>query len=178
MCLAVNAAAYGASAETTLPRQMARCAELGNDRQRLACYDELARNAASSAGRSQGPVRIQPPASFLDSHLVAVPWKAEYHLTVRDFVRLITHAVMDSGKHVIVQGWSRDRHDYVLSITMRSPLELHFLPRESATGDISMSLLREVTMDGYAIDAGQFIMIIAAMAPDAVPGDANAQVLP
>jgi len=170
--------AYGATAETMLTRQLARCAGLGNDRQRLACYDELARKQSPTAGQSQDLDRIQPPASFLDSRLVAVPWKAEYHLTVRGFVRLIAHAVMDSGKHVTVQGWSRDRHDYVLNITMRNPLELHFLPRKSARGNTSMSLLREVTMDGYTIDAGQFIIIIAAMAPDENTGDAKAQGLP
>jgi len=85
---------------------------------------------------------------------------------------------MDNGKHVTVQGWSRNKHEFVLNITMRTPVQLRFLPRESAKENTSMSLLREVTMDGYTIDAGQFIMVIAAMGPDDSAGDANAQSLP
>lgn len=159
-------ATIGVSADVALNRQLARCAELGNKQKRLACYDKLAREVSSNSGPSARLDFIQPPAGFFDSHLVAVPWKEEYKLTVGNFVKLISHAVMDSGNRVTVQGWQMDDHDYVLNITMRTPVKLHFLPRDSASGSSQMSLLRSVTMDGQTIAAGQFIMIIAAMESD------------
>lgn len=142
---------------------MARCAAIGNDQERLACFDELARNVSSNNSQAQRHDFIQPPAGFLGSQLVTKAWKAEYKLTVRGFVELISHAVMDNKQRVTVQGWSRDKRDYVLNITMRAPVKLHFLPRKSANDNTPMSMLREVTMDGHTIDAGQFIVIIAAM---------------
>jgi hypothetical protein len=156
----------GASAETALTQQLTHCAALGSDQARLACYDELARNVSSSASQSHRFDRIQPPATFLDSRLVAETWKAEYNLTVRGFVELISQAVMANKQRVTVQGWSRNKHDYVLNITMRTPVKLHFLPRESDNKNTPMSLLREVTMNGYTISAEEFILIIAAMASD------------
>jgi hypothetical protein len=164
--LAAVPAVNAASEETPLTQQLAHCAALGNEQERLACYDELARNVSSKASQSHHIDRIQPPATFLDSRLVAEAWKAEYKLTVRDFVELITQAVMDNKQRVTVQGWSRDKRDYVLTITMRTPVRLHFLPREPANDDTPMSLLREVTMDGNTISAEEFIFIITAMASD------------
>lgn len=153
-------------AETSLSKQLAYCAAIGNDQKRLACYDELVRSNSSHEGQSKGQKFIQPPATFLDSHLVAEPWKAEYTLTVRSFVDLISHAVMEDKKRVTIQGWSRDKREYILHITMQTPVKLHFLPRKSAKGDRSMSLLRDVKMKGYTLGADQFIMTIAAMVPD------------
>ncbi|MEJ2441004.1 MAG: hypothetical protein P8Z72_15275 [Gammaproteobacteria bacterium] len=153
-------------AETSLSQQLAHCAAIGNSQERLACYDELAQQNSANAGQSAGPKFIQPPATFLDSHLVSHRWKAEYTLTVRSFVDLISHTVMENGKHITVQGWSRDKNDYVLHITMRKPVKLHFLPGPSTKGDKSMSLLRDVKMDGYISGADQFIMTIAAMDTD------------
>jgi hypothetical protein len=153
-----------ASAETSLTQQLAHCAALGSDQARLACYDALARNVSSNASQFHRLDLIQPPASFLDSRLVAEAWKVEYKLTVRSFVELITHAVMDNKQRVTVQGWSRDKRDYVLTITMRTPVYLHFFPRESGNANTPMSLLREVTMDGHTVSAEEFIFIIAAMA--------------
>jgi len=167
-----------ASANTSLSQQLAHCAALGNDQKRLACYDELARSVVSSDSQAQGFEFIQPPASFLNSKLVAQAWKTEYTLTVRRFVGLISQAIMDNKQRVTVQGWSRDKHDYVLHITMRDPVNLHFLPRESGAEKISMSLLRDVNMDGHTISAGQFILIIAAMVPDERTSEGNAQRLP
>lgn len=166
------------SANTSLSQQLAHCAALGNDQKRLACYDKLARDVTFNDSQAQGSEYIQPPASFLDSKLVAQAWKMEYTLTVRRFVGLISQAIMDNKQRVTVQGWSRDKHDYVLHITMRDPVNLHFLPRESGADKISMSLLREVSMDGHTIGAGQFILIIAAMVPDEKTDDVNAQRLP
>lgn len=166
LCLAAAPAVNSASAENSLTQQLTDCAVLGSDQARLACYDELARHVAPNTSQSQRFDLIQPPATFLDSHLVAEPWKAEYSLTVRSFVDLISHAITEDKKPVTVQGWSRDKRDYVLHITMQTPLKLHFLPRESAKDDMLMSLLRDVKMDGYTLGADQFILIIAAMVPD------------
>ena len=159
-------AASAASTQATLAQQLVRCASLDNDQQRLACYDALAHSASSGGQLAKHLEIIQPPAAFLKSRLVAEPWKEEYHLTIRGFVDLISHAKLESGKRVTVQGWSRDKHDYVLHITMDNPVQLHFLPRDIKGNSTPMSLLREVTMDGYTMGAGQFIMVIAAMVPD------------
>lgn len=168
----------GASAEPSLSQQLTLCSALGNDQARLACYDGLARNASRNTDQFNRIDRIQPPAKFLDSRLVAEPWKAEYNLTVRGFVDLISQAVMDNKKRVTVQGWSRDKLDYVLNITMRTPVMLHFSLREPAMGNVQMSLLRDVTMEGYTISAEEFIFIIAAMVPNKNTGDANSRRAP
>lgn len=168
----------GASAETSLTQHLTQCAALGNDDARLACYDGLARNVMSHASHSRHVDLIQPPVTLLDSLLVTEAWKADYTLTLRGLVELLSKAVMDNKQRVTVQGWSRDNRDYVLHITMRTPVELHFLPRESADETTPMSLLREVTMDGHTIDAEQFVLITAAMVADDTTGDANTQRLP
>ena len=165
-------------AVTSLSQQLAQCAAIGNNQDRLVCYDKLARNNSSAVGQSLGHKFIQPPASFLDSNLVAEAWKAEYTLTVRSFVDLISHAVMEDKKHVTVQGWSRDKQDYVLHITMRKPFKLYFFPRPATRQTTPMSLLRDVTMYGYLVGAEQFVVIIAAMVPDEEPSNANPQIMP
>lgn len=173
--LATQAKVSDVYAETSLSQQLARCAAIDNNQKRLACYDKLARSHSSDEGQSRSHQFIQPPAAFLDSHLVAEPWKAEYTLTVRSFAELISQAVMKDKKPVTVQGWSRDKGDYVLNITMKTPLQLHFLPRKSASQDMAMSLLRDVKMNGYTLGADQFILTIAAMVPDKKDGTDNTQ---
>jgi len=164
--LAMVPAKYGDAAEASLAQQLADCAALGTDQARLACYDALARKMSSETSHAQSRDFIQPPAAFLDSQLVAEAWNPEYTLTVRSFVDLIAQAVLENRQPVTVQGWSRDRRDYVLHITMKTPVKLHFLPRDPAGAGASMSLLRDVKMDGYTLGADQFILIIAAMVPD------------
>lgn len=163
--LALSLMANTVFAESTLSQQLAACAALDNDHNRLACYDKLSKKNIFNVGKVQGEKFIHPPPSFLDSHLVAVRWKAEYSLTVRSFVDLIAHAVMENNKPVTVQGWSKDKKDYVLHIRMKKPVALHFFPRQSAAASMPMSLLRNVIRDGYTLDADQFIMIVAAMVP-------------
>lgn len=153
-------------AKPSLSQQLAHCAAIKNSQKRLACYDKLAHQTSASKVHSADLHFIQPPSTFLDSHLVSERWKLEYTLTVRSFVDLISHTVMKNRKHITVQGWTRDKNDYVLHITMKKPLKLHFLPRTSAKGEKSMSLLRDVKMDGYIAGADQFILTIAAMDTD------------
>lgn len=155
-----------AFASTLLSQQLANCALIRNNQARLACYDALASNTKTSKGQNPAEHFIQPPEAFLKSHLVSEPWKAEYTLSVKSFVDLISQAVMEDKKLVTVQGWSRDKHEYVLHITMQGPVKLHFLPRDSGKGDKSMSLLKDVKMNGYSLGADQFILTIAAMVPD------------
>ena len=166
------------SAQTTLSQQLARCAALGNDQERLACFDQLSRTVSANTEQSQYCEFIQPPATFLDSSLVTEAWKKDYSLTIRSFVDLIAHAVMENHKHVTVQGWSRDKQDYVLHITMRKPIKLYFFPRPATRQTTPMSLLRDVTMYGYLVGAEQFVVIIAAMVPDEEPSNANPQIMP
>lgn len=154
------------SAETRLVQQFTHCAAMGNDQKRLACYDELTRSVVHDNTQAQDNEFIQPSARFLESHLVTEAWKDEYTLTVRKFVDLIAHAIMENKQRVTVQGWSRDKGEYVLHITMRTPVSLYFLPRNPGGGDTPMSLLRDVTMDKRMFSAEQFVLIIAAMVPD------------
>ncbi len=168
----------GASAATALTQQLARCAALGSDDARLACYDELARTTASNISQSRHVDFIQPPVTLLDSRLVTEAWKADYTLTLRGLVDLLAKAVMENKQRVTIQGWSRENRDYVLHLTMSTPVELHFLPRESSEASMPMSLLREVVMDGHTLDAGQFILITAAMVPDETTDDTRAPRLP
>lgn len=166
LIMAIAMTAKGAYAKSTLVQQLAHCAEIVKDQDRLACYDELARKNLPYKPEYSRHQFIQPPASFLDSSLVSEPWKSEYTLTVRSFVELISHAVMENKMPVEVLGWSRGKKDYVLHIKMQTPVNLYFLPREADSKKISMSLLRDVKMDGYTLGADQFILAIAAMVPD------------
>lgn len=162
----VQAMTSNVYAKTTVNQLLARCAEIDNNQKRLACYDKLVHTELGRKGQVGTHQFIQPPKSFLDSMLVSEPWKAEYTLTVQSFVDLISHAVLEDKTPVTVQGWSREKEDYVLHIKMKSPVELHFLMRKSHGKTVSMSLLRDVKMDGYTLGADQFIMSIAAMVPD------------
>ena len=105
-------------------------------------------------------------------------WNAEYTLTLRGFVALITQAAMDNRQCMSVQGWCRDEVDSVLQITMRIPLRLHFLPRQSATYNTPMSPLRAVGIEGHTINAGAFNLIIATMRPGETTGTVTARRLP
>lgn len=163
--LTAASAANAVPQTNALTEQLVHCAALSDNRQRLACYDDLARSVTSDTGQSQSLDFIQPPASFLDSRLVAVRWRTDYKLTVRGFVELISQAVTGDGKKVTVQGWTRDERHYILHITVRRPVKLRFLPREGAKQGPPMSLLKEVTMDGQTVSAEEFIMVIAAMVP-------------
>ncbi|MEJ2452097.1 MAG: hypothetical protein P8047_15790 [Gammaproteobacteria bacterium] len=73
---------------------------------------------------------------------------------------------MDDGEKIQVHGWTKQAHDYVLSITMRRPLQLRFLPFETATDEIPLSLLRKLIIDGEPTDPELFITTIASMVPD------------
>ena len=147
---------------SVLSDDIAECSKISDSLQRLVCYDNTARKHRL-AGQSD---YIQPGAAFLDSQLVVTPWIAEYTLTVRDFANMVSQAVLDSGEKIVVHGWTKKGQDYILNITMRSPIQLHFLPKDTATEEISMSLLKKVFINGDATDAGLFIMAIAAMVPD------------
>lgn len=178
LLLATVPAINGATAASSLTQQLTDCAVLVSDDARLACYDELARTTSANVSQSHHVDFIQPPVTLLDSRLVTEAWKAEYTLTLRGLVELLAKAVMDNKQHVTIQGWSRENRDYVLHITMRTPVELHFLPREPSEASMPMSLLRDVIMDGHTVDAGQFVLITAAMVPDETTGDASAPRLP
>lgn len=154
----ITSLAHGASPATTITQ----CSKISDTAQRLSCYDHL----AQEQNQSSKPEYIQPEAAFLDSQLVVTPWVAEYTLSVRDFAKLIAQAEFDGGKKIKIHGWARDGDDYILNITMRSPLQLRFSPRITASQAIPMSLLRKVMIDGEPTNASQFVMVIAAMVPD------------
>lgn len=148
-----------------LAEQMKKCASEKDSKTRLACYDKLAGKYQLDSQQNF----IQPPREFLSSKLTVTPWHDEYLLSVEDFVEMINTAVMDNGEKIEIHGWTKQGHDYVLNITMRRPLQVKFLPFETGTDDIPLSLLRKLVIDGETSDPGLFITTIASMVPD----DAN-----
>jgi len=148
--------------KSDLPKDIEKCAQENEASERLACYDTVAEKYQLVKKLEF----ITPPDAFLKSLLVVTPWKPEYKLTVDGFVNLIETAVMENGKKIQIHGWTKQGHDYILNITMRHPLRLHFLPFETATDDIPLSLLRNPVVDGNTRDSSLFITTIASMAPD------------
>ena len=73
---------------------------------------------------------------------------------------------MDNGDKIAVHGWTKQGHDYVLNITMRQPVRVRFLPFETGTDEIPLSLLRSLVVDGETTDPGLFITNIASMVPE------------
>ena len=129
---------------------------------RLQCYDSLAEKLNLVAKLNY----INPPEEFLSSKLTVTPWTYDYSLTVEGFVKLINSAVMNDGEKIEVHGWTQQGHDYILNITMRRPMRLKFLPFETATDEIPLSLLRNLVVDGETTDPELFITTIASMVPD------------
>lgn len=150
------------SVASELSADMKQCAKEQNTTRRLNCYDSIAEKYQLTGELDF----ITPPSEFLSSRLTVTPWHSEYTLTVEGFFKLIKNAVMDSGEKIEIHGWTRDGHDYVLNITMRHPIRLRFLPMETATDEIPLSLLRTIIIDGEKTDAGLFITTIASMTPD------------
>ena len=150
------------SIASEIKNDLKKCAMEQTALKRLDCYDALAKKYQLVTQQNF----IEPPEEFLTSKLTVTPWNSEYTLTVDGFVKLIKSAVMDDGEKIEVHGWTRQGRDYVLNITMRRPLRLRFLPLETATDDIPMSLLRNLIIDGETTDPGLFITTIASMVPD------------
>jgi len=148
-----------------LPIDIKQCTTEQNAQKRLECYDKIAEKYQLVEKLEY----ITPPDQFLSSKLTVTPWHSEYSLTVGSFVKLIENAVMDDGEKIEIHGWTRQDHDYVLNITMRRPIRLKFLPFETATDEIPLSLLRSLIIDGEKTDPGLFITTIASMTPDVNP---------
>ena len=152
----------GKLAASELADGIKRCTREQTAIKRLNCYDMLAEkfNLVNKIDY------IQPPEEFLSSKLTVTPWTYDYSLTVAGFVKLIERAVMNDGEKIEIHGWTQQGHDYVLNITMRRPLSLKFLPFETATDEIPLSLLRSLVIDGETTDPELFITTIASMVPE------------
>lgn len=162
LLLLVAQSTHASGQESELEKGLKRCSNKQAALDRLNCYDRLVEKHQLVVKQKY----IRPPAKFLSSKLTATPWHDEYKLTVEDFVNLIKAAVMEDGEKIDVHGWTKQGRDYVLNITMRRPLHLRFLPFESATDEIPLSLLRKLIIDGEATDPELFITTIASMVPD------------
>lgn len=154
-----------------LSKDFKSCTKESNADKRLVCFDLLAEKYNLVAKQEF----IKPSREFLSSELTVTPWQSEYTLTVEGFVKLIHDAVMDDGEKIEIHGWTRQGHDYVLNITMRRPVQLRFLPFETATKEIPLSLLRKLIIDGEATDPGLFITTIASMVPEEKPDSSKSQ---
>ena len=150
------------SLASELPDEITQCTKQRGAMQRLTCYDTLATKHKLVAEQDF----INPNPAFLESKLAVTPWTSEYSLSVQGFVDLISSAVMDDGEKVAVHGWTKEGHQYVLSITMRTLMYLKFLPLETATDEIPMSLLKQLNINGDITDAELFVTTIASMVPD------------
>ena len=158
--LAVAAMSHASLPE--LNNAVRNCAVQTDSLKRLVCYDSL----AEKFELNKNPDYIQPDKKFLSSKLVVTPWKPEYTLSVKDFVNLISSAVLEDGSKIKVKGWTRDDDRYVLSIVMRAPIKLTFLPADKKQVKENMSLLEPVLVQGRETEASQFVMVIATMVPD------------
>jgi len=150
------------SQASELAQDIRICTQVNDATKRLSCYDRVAKEYQLIEEAEY----IAPPEKFLSSKLTVTPWHSEYSLTVQGFVTLIENAVMANGDKIEIHGWTRQDHDYVLNITMRRPLHLRFLPFETATDEIPLSLLRSIIIDGEETDPELFITTIASMIPD------------
>ena len=160
VALIIGGLSHGNASE--LKNDIKDCAREQTAINRLDCYDKLAEKYELTTTQNY----IEPPEEFLSSKLTVTPWHNDYTLTVKDFINLIESAVMDDGEKIEIHGWTRQGHDYVLNITMRRPLRLRFLPFETATNDIPLSLLRSLIVDGETTDPELFITTIASMVPE------------
>ena len=158
----VNLGFTGLCIASDLPEEMKTCANEQSNSKRLSCYDALAQKHKLVNTLNF----VVPSEEFLSSKLTVTPWRSEYKLTIQQFVNLIKSAVMEDGKKIAVHGWTRQGHDYVLNITMREPLRLRFLPFETATPEIPLSLFRKLVIDGETTDPELFVTTIASMVPD------------
>ena len=145
-----------------LAKQLTECAKEPIAENRLTCYDAL----AEKQQLADKPVFIQPNSDFLNSRLVVTPWIIDFNLTINEFAGLISNAIMDDGERVTVQGWTKEGNHYVLHITMRSPVQLRFLPSDTTQQQIPMSLLIDPVIDGQTVDPELYVITIASMVPD------------
>ena len=152
----------GGLAASELKDDIQKCTREQAALKRLDCYDRLAEKFNLVTKFDY----INPPEEFLSSKVTVTPWTYDYRLTVEGLVKLIENAVMADGEKIEIHGWTRQGRDYVLNITMRRPMRLKFLPFETATDDIPLSLLRKLVVDGEATDPELFITTIASMVPD------------
>jgi len=138
------------------------CSNLNKTETRLACYDSL----ASSLQAAPKVKYIQPSDQFLKSKLVTTPWVPDLSLTVSSFVDLISQAVMENHKKIIINGWTRQDQLYVLNIDMGVPVELKFQLRGTDEVKSGMSLLQKPLYKGQSMNAELFVFTIASMVPD------------
>lgn len=157
--LCTNVVLAGAS---TLEVDMLTCAKLIKSDTRLACYDSLA-NSLQTVPKIK---YIQPSKQFLDSSLVTTPWVTDFSLTINGFVDLISRAVAENNKKIIINGWTRQDQLYVLSIDMGVPVELKFQQHSIDAATPAMSLLKAPLYKGQTMNAELFVFTIASMVPD------------
>lgn len=158
----LSVASLSHTGNTELNSAVRQCAGESDSLKRLVCYDNMAQKFNLNAAKEY----IDPDKAFLSSKLVVTPWEPEYSLSIADFVKLISSAVLEDGSKVKVKGWTRSDDRYVLDIVMRAPVKLTFLPASEDSVKENMSLLEPVIIKGRETEASQFVMVIATMVPD------------
>ena len=144
------------------------CAKIQDDSERLSCYDRLVKviseadEAVAKAGDKgeEKVANVQPTQEFLDSELRVDPTKSDFDLSVNQFLQIIKSAKLENGQPVTIDGWSLQEHGYVLTIKMKSPIQIKFV--FEPTKNSEFSLLQPVLMKGVKIDPALFVMNMAA----------------
>ena len=135
--------------------RLIHCLQIKTDRERLSCYDNLAKELTVSEDHY-----IQPPQEFLDSQLRVTPEESDFDLTIDQFIQLVKSAKLENGQPVVINGWTTQDQGYVLSIQMKSTIQLLFVFDPDKNREFSV--LQPVEVKGIKMDPTLFVMNMAA----------------
>jgi len=152
---------------------LAKCEEMKDNTQRLACYDDFVsqlrqQEVVALLERSQPELLPQPAAEVLNSKLHTADSDDQFSLRVSDFLAMIKVAQLDEGGSIKILGWQQlDKSNYILWLQLRGRTGLTFqFYEKSKQHKDAVCVLEAVIMQGQHIDPGMFIMNIAAMGPE------------
>lgn len=154
---ATAATASGGKVQT----RILQCAQLPDDVERLACFDEVAESLSTPVSQVYS---FKPEAFFLATEIRVHPAVSEYSINVGNFLDLMRAAVVDETDHVRIDGWERKGESYILHFVLRHSGQVEFVYH--GEGKERFSVMTSVIIGGRVMDPDQFIFNIAAMVPE------------